>query len=135
MAKFQTWELTPDEIVDGLMVTAGTGLQVKVSPGIYRMDGKTVEVKAEVTLTVPASTTGVTVYVNPEKDWAGNTMNQVDIVKEADRTHTNINGTVGKTFGRSIPLATLNTDGAGPVAGTIDNTARENFLPVPKIDR
>lgn len=137
MAKYQTWELTPNEVLEGLVVTqkAGAGNEaiLVVSAGRARIDGKLVEVaQTEVTNTTVggASGTELVLYINPDKDYAGNALTRISFTKEADTAHTNlIGGTVGIRYSRSLPLAKMktlaNVDDIDPT--TIDNNYRELF--------
>lgn len=137
MAKYQTWELTPDEVIDGLTVEvvagAGNEAKVKVNPGMYRIEGKVYEVKEAVELTNVTSGTApveVVVYANPAKDYAGNTLTAISFTPEADSEKLHLfGGTTGRRYGRSLPIAkfmtlttTVNVDGA-----TLDNTVKQDF--------
>jgi hypothetical protein len=130
MAKYQTWELTPNEIIEGLMVTAA-GAVVSYTAGRARIDGRVVEVAAgTVTNTVTGATpVDLTLYINPDKDYDGNVLARISFTKEPDHSHTNINGTVGTRYSRSLPIATMKTatTTANIDTTTINNNAKDLY--------
>jgi hypothetical protein len=124
MSKYQTWELTPDEVISGLLVSAST-LTLTIAVGVARVGGVLREQTASSTLTASAGATQ-SVYINPAEDYDGNTLTKISFTPEPDHTHTNlIGGTVGTRKGRSILLATVTTSansGTVTIAGTPADT-------------
>lgn len=108
MSKYQTWELTPDEVISGLLVSAST-LTLTIAVGVARVGGVLREQTASSTLTATANTTQY-VYINPATDYDGNSLTKISFTKEPDHTHTNlIGGTVGTRKSRSVMLAKVTT--------------------------
>lgn len=130
MSKYQTWELTPNEVLEGLVVTFNANATVNVSAGRVRIDGKLVEIAATtaVNAATGAAPIDVVVYVNPDTDYDGNALTRVSFTPEPNHTKTNINGSVGTRYSRSIPLAIMKTltTTANISSATINNNYREN---------
>lgn len=117
MSQYQNWELTPNQVVQGLLVSAST-LTLTVAIGVARVDSKLIEVSTPVTLTADAGATQ-TVFINPAKDYDGNSLSVISFTKEPDHQKTNINGSIGYRYSRSLPLAKIVTS---PNTGTVTLT-------------
>lgn len=123
-------------IYSGMMVIAGGAANtVRVQTGLAIVGKALVEVTPAmvVDLAVSVAADGEqVVYVNAPgaKDSTGAALSTLSVnKKEADTSHTNINGTVGSMQGRSIPLARITV--AGGAITKIDNTERMKLVNIP----
>lgn len=122
-----------DGIYGGLMVAVSTGLNVRVSVGLARVGGSLIEqtpAGAGTNITVPDDATTF-IYVNHPnaKNGAGSDIGTFDIVKEADQTRMNFNGSQGVIRGRSFLLAKVVS--AGGAITSVDNTVRLQLANIP----
>lgn len=128
-----------DGLYGGLMVKqaagAGNELKVTVTEGLARVANTLIEqtpAGAATMITLANNTTSF-IYVNHPDALAsypaGAATATFDSVKEGDVTRVNINGSTGKSFGRSIVLAKVVT--AGGVITSIDNTERLKLSNIP----
>lgn len=128
-----------DGLYGGLMVKpvsgVGNELKVSVTEGLARVGNTLIEqtpAGAATTITLADNATSY-IYVNHPDALAsypaGAATATFDKTKEGDVTHTNINGSTGKTFGRSIVLAKVVTSGGAITS--IDNTERLKLSNIP----